>query len=66
IVGQQSLKTKTDANGLFVIHDIPAGDYIIDAKSNGQKANIKMTISAGKTAVCSIVLVPGNPGTKQS
>jgi len=54
VVGQPLLTTKSDPQGLFAIHDIPAGDHVIDATWNNQNANIKVTISAGKTAVCRI------------
>jgi hypothetical protein len=54
VVGQPLLTTKSDLQGLFAIHDIPAGDHVIDATWNNQNANIKVTISAGKTAVCRI------------
>ena len=57
IIGQQALKTKSDANGLFVIHDIPAGEQVIEAKLNTQSAKIKVTINAGKTTVCRVELL---------
>jgi hypothetical protein len=56
IMGQQALKTKSDANGLFVIHDIPVGEQIIEASLNNQNAKIKVTINAGKTTVCRVEL----------
>ncbi len=56
IIGQQTLKTKSDANGLFVIHDIPAGEQVIEASLNNQNAKIKVTINAGKTTVCRVEL----------
>lgn len=54
VVGQPLLTTKSDLQGLFAIHDIPPGDHVIDATLNNQNANIKVTISAGKTTVCRI------------
>ncbi len=56
IMGQQALKTKSDANGLFVIHDIPVGEQIVEATLNNQSAKIKVTITAGKTTVCRVEL----------
>jgi hypothetical protein len=56
IMGQQALKTKSDANGLFVIHDIPVGEQIIEATLSNQSAKIKVTINAGKTTVCRVEL----------
>ena len=52
VVGQPLLTTKSDPQGLFAIHDIPAGDHVIDATWNNQNANMK--VSAGKTTVCRI------------
>jgi hypothetical protein len=54
IMGQQALKTKSDANGLFVIHDIPVGEQIIEATLSNQSAKIKVTINAGKTTICRV------------
>lgn len=56
IIGQPALKTKSDSNGLFVIHDIPVGERVIEATHNNQSAKIKVTINAGKTTVCRVEL----------
>jgi hypothetical protein len=56
IMGQQALKTKSDANGLFVIHDIPVGEQIIEATLSNQSAKVKVAINAGKTTVCRVEL----------
>jgi hypothetical protein len=56
IIGQPALKTKSDSNGLFVIHDIPVGERVIEATHNNQSAKVKVTINTGKTTVCRVEL----------
>jgi len=56
IMGQLALKTKSDANGLFVIQDIPVGEQVLEAALSNQSAKVKVTINAGKTAICRVEL----------
>ena len=52
VVGTPALVTEADRHGHFVIEGVPIGDHVIEATAAGQTLLSKVTIAAGKTAVC--------------
>jgi hypothetical protein len=61
-VSDGTRNTITDSNGKYIIPNIPAGNYVVQASQTGYVTNSKaVTVITGQTATANIILTPVAP-----